>query len=123
VRKFLADGNVLIIAMDKPTGRQVEIPVDGTMRFQMATGAARLAARHGARLFPCNIIDEGRWRFRVVLGRPVPEEFLAGPPDLPAVASHVLGEMLPVFRAHPEQCTPMIFDSFRPAAPPPRPER
>jgi lauroyl/myristoyl acyltransferase len=114
VVKFLAAGNALIIAVDNNSGNQMEIPVDDRFNFQMATGALRLAVRHQARLFPCNIIDEGRWRFRIELGRPVPPEFLSDPPDFKAAGSHLLGEMLPCFRAHPEQCTDMLFNGFQP---------
>jgi len=116
VTKFLAAGNTLVIAVDNNSGNQIEIPVDDQFNFQMATGALRLAARRGARLFPCNIVDEGRWHFRVELGRPVPAELLAEPPDWRAAGSHLLKEMLPGFQAHPEQCSKMIFDSFRPVA-------
>ena len=45
--------------------------------FQMATGAMRLAARHGAKLIPCTIIHEGPGRFRIVLGQDVPAEQLS----------------------------------------------
>jgi lauroyl/myristoyl acyltransferase len=114
--KFLAAGNVLIIAVDNHSGNLVEVPVTDRFNFQMATGALRLAARRGAVLFPCNIIDEGRWRFRVELGRPAPEKFLSDPPDFVSAGKHLLDEMLPAFRAHPEQCTKMIFDSFRPVS-------
>jgi lauroyl/myristoyl acyltransferase len=89
--------------------------VDDHFNFQMATGALRLAARQRAAVFPCNIIDEGRWRFSVELGRPVPEKFLADTPDFVAAGKHLLDEMLPCFRAHPEQCSQMVFDSFQPA--------
>jgi long-chain acyl-CoA synthetase len=115
--KFLAAGNVLIIAVDSPAGNQVEIPVDpvyGHFNFRMATGPLRLAARHGARLFPCLIRDEGRWRFRIELGRPVPPAFLSAAPDLKSAGKHVLDELLPRFRACPEQCAKMLVESFRP---------
>jgi long-chain acyl-CoA synthetase len=119
VTKFLAAGNVLIIAIDSEAGNQIEIPVDpayGHFNFRMATGPFRLAARHGARLFPCTIRDEGRWRFRIELGRPVPAEFLSSTPDFKSAGKHVLDELLPRFRACPEQCSKMLIESFRPVA-------
>jgi lauroyl/myristoyl acyltransferase len=116
IGKFLIAGNVLVIAVDGNSGNQVEVPINAHFNFHMATGAMRLAVRRGARLFPCNIIDEGLWRFRVEIGRPVPEEFLSDTPDFISAGKHLLGEMLPCFRAHPEQCTKMVFESFRTVA-------
>ena len=115
VKKFLAAGNVLIIAVDKNSGNQVAVPVDDHFNFHMATGALRLAAHSAAVLFPCNIFDAGCWRFQVQLGCPVPEAFLSESRDFVPAGKHLLAGLLPGFRAHPEQCSPMVFDSFRPA--------
>jgi hypothetical protein len=112
---FLAGGKTLIISLDHPSGKLVRIPVAGGSHFQMTTGAMRLAARQGARLFPGWIIDEGCWRYRVEVGRPVPEELLVGPTDFSAAGRHLLDEMLPSFQVHPKQCTRLLLDCFRPA--------
>ena len=55
----------------------------------MATGAIRLAIRHRAELIPCSIIDEGRWRFQIELGRPAPEECLATETELVSAGKHL----------------------------------
>jgi hypothetical protein len=70
----------------------------------MATGAVRLALRHQAELIPCSILDEGRWHFRIELGRPVPREFLTAGSGWSRAGKHLLDEMMPHFQAHPEQC-------------------
>ena len=114
VSRFLVNDHVLVIAIDSPAGNQIAVPVDDRFSFRMATGPLRLAARHGARLFPCTILDAGDWRFRIEIGRPVPAGFLAGPPDFMAAGKHLVTELLPRFQAHPEQCTKMVLDSFRP---------
>jgi hypothetical protein len=88
--------------------------VDARYNFRLATGAIRLAARHGACLFPGSIRDEGRWRFSFELGRPVPAEFLTDTPDLISAGKHLVSELLPHFRAHPEQCSKMVLECFRP---------
>jgi lauroyl/myristoyl acyltransferase len=121
VTRFLAAGNVLVIALDNMSGRLVEVPAAPGWNFQMTTGAVRLAARHRAGLFPCQIIDEGNWHFRVEFGRPVPDEYLTEEPDLMAAGRHLVAEWLPRFRSHPHQCTPMVFDSFKPAMAKPEP--
>lgn len=114
VAKFLAAGNALVIAVDNNSGNQIQVPVAADFNFRMATGALRLAVRHRARLFSCNIIDQGRWRFRVELGDPVPEAFLSDPPDFISAGKHLLAGMLPCFRAYPEQCPQIVLDSFQP---------
>jgi len=115
VTRFLAAGNVLVIALDNMSGRRVEVPAAPGWNFQMTTGAIRLAARHRAGLFPCQIIDDGNWHFRVEFGRPVPDEYLTAEPDLMAAGRHLVAEWLPRFRSHTHLCTPMVFDSFKPA--------
>lgn len=116
VKKFLEDGNVLVIALDKNTGNQLEVPVDDHCHFRMATGAMRLAARHRARLFVGSILDENNWNFQIRVSQPVPEQLLSQPPDFNAVGKFLLEEMLPAFRAHPDHCSKLVFESFRPGA-------
>jgi lauroyl/myristoyl acyltransferase len=117
VKNFLADGNVLIIAVDTGSGNQIEVPLEAGFRFPMATGALRLAAHEQALLFPCTIVDQGRWRFSIALGRPVPGNFLLGARDFCSAGKHLLDEMLPCFRAHPEQCSKMLLGNFQIAPP------
>lgn len=114
--EFLAAGNVLIIAIDSHSQNHLEVPMNAGARFRMATGALRLAAHQRAQLFPCTITDEGRWRFRIELGKPVPAEYFADPRNFMLAGKHLLAEMLPAFRAHPEQCSEMTLDCFRPVA-------
>ena len=99
--KFLAAGNVLLVAIDFATGKQMDVPVGGGRTFRMATGAVRLAIRHRAELIPCSIIDEGRWRFQIELGRPAPAECLASEADLVPAGKHLLGELLSHFGDRP----------------------
>jgi len=113
--EFLAAGNSLLIAIDHAAGKQISVPVGDGWTFQMATGALRLAVRHRAELFPCVVIDEGRWRFQIKLGRPVPAEYLAAEIDLMPAGKHLLNEMLPHFRSHPKQCSSQLIKCFQPA--------
>lgn len=103
--EFLAAGNPLLVAIDNEAGKQSEVPFCDGWTFQMAAGAVRLAVRHQAELIPCTIIDEGRWRFRIELGRPVPKEFLTAEAGWICAGKHLLDEMIPHFQAHPEQHT------------------
>ena len=113
--KFLAAGNPLLVTIDLPAGKQVNVPVDGGWTFQMAAGAVRLALHHGAELIPCSILDEGRWRFHIELGRPVPAEYLAAGADWVRAGKHLLDELLPRFQNHPWQCSNQLINCFHPA--------
>lgn len=114
--EFLASGNLLFVAIDVPTGRQMEVPYSEGWTFRMATGAIRLAIRHQAELIPCMIIDEGSWRFRIEVGRPVPKEFLTAESDWTCAGKHLLAEMRPHFEAHPEQCQDDLIMSLQKTA-------
>ena len=111
--EFLVAGDSLLIAIDSNSGKQMNIPVRDGWVFQMATGAIRLATRHQAELIPCSMIDEGRWQFRIELGRPVPREHLTAEADGTGAGKHLLEEMSVHFQACPEQCSTGLVQRFR----------
>jgi lauroyl/myristoyl acyltransferase len=113
--KFLAARNSLLVALDTPAGQQLNVPICDGWTFQMSTGAIRLAVLYQAELIPCVIIDEGRWRFQIKLGRPVPAEYLAVEADWIHAGKHLLKEMLPHFRDHPDQLTEQLAWHFQPS--------
>ncbi len=108
----LSAGNALLIAIDQPNGKLVDVPLDNGWTFRMATGAIRLASRYGAELIPCSIIEEGNWRFRIEVGQPVPTEYLAGEPDMVRAGKHLLTQMFPQIQPHLAQCRPVFFQCF-----------
>jgi hypothetical protein len=114
---FIAAGNVVLIPVDSPSGKQITVPFCDGWTFQMATGAVRLAANHQAELIPCSIINEGPWSFCIKLGRPAPREFLATEAGWPRAAKHLLDEMRPAFQAFPEQCRTDLTRCLKPDAP------
>ena len=116
VAEFLAAGNPLLIPVDAPVGKQMNVPFCEGWTFQMATGAVRLAIRHRAELIPCSITDQGHWRFRIELGEPVPGEFLAREAGWSHAGKHLLDQMLPAFQAHPEQCAADLLRCLKPNA-------
>jgi lauroyl/myristoyl acyltransferase len=109
--KFLASGNVLLVAIDIMSGKKMELALDECWQFWMATGPIRMAMRQNAEIIPCSIIDRGDWHFRIHLGPPVPAALLASGDPLP-VGKHLLDAMLPVWRAHPEHCTKEFLTKF-----------
>jgi lauroyl/myristoyl acyltransferase len=113
VLSVLSTGNVLYIAADTKDGKQMDLAIDDRWSFQMATGAIRLASRYDAELVPCCMIDEGRWRFRLEIGRPVPREFLVEGSDMIAAGEYLLREALAHMRRHPAQCTSTLVERFR----------
>jgi lauroyl/myristoyl acyltransferase len=111
--KFVLAGNPLLIAMDGQRGRQLEVPVRNGWTFRMATGPLRIAERHDAMIFPCTLIVEGLWRYRIKIGDPVPAELLA-PGKEPEAALHLLKQILPHIERHPDQCPPQLLERFQP---------
>jgi hypothetical protein len=116
--RFVRAGHPLLIALDGWRGRQLELPVCDGWTFRMATGPLRIASRHGAALFPCTMIDEGGWRFRIAIGDPVPAELLAAGKEFEA-GTHLLGQILPHLERYPEQCREQLLGRFKPTAPSP----
>ena len=102
--EFIAAGHFIYIAIDAPTGKQMVVPFCEGWDIQMATGAIRLASRFEAEIIPCTITHDGAWRYCITLGRPAPKEWLADEANWPQVGKHLLGEMMPVFHAHPDLC-------------------
>lgn len=115
----LSAGHVLFIAADREASKQITVPLDDRWSFQMATGAMRLAARGGAELLPCSMTDEGRWRFRLEIGPPIPRRLLTGEPDLQGAGECLLQAMLPQLRERPEACENYLLERFRCTAPTP----
>ena len=112
--EFLGTKNPLVMAVDYLSGRQMRVPVRDGWSFLMATGAIRLAIRHQAELVPCCLIEDGPWRFRIELGRPVPAEHLTDPANLVPAGQHIILEMLNHLQKHPEQCPRHLIDLFQP---------
>jgi hypothetical protein len=114
--KFVRAGHPLLIALDGWRGHQLELPVSDGWTFRMATGPLRIASRHEATLFPCTMIDEGRWRFRIAIGDPVPGHLLAAGREFEA-GTHLLRQILPHLQRYPEQCREQLLGRFKPSAP------
>jgi hypothetical protein len=114
--EFLKAGNLLMIPLDVPSGRQTHIPFGEDWSFQMAASAMPLAQGRQADLIPCCIIDEGAWNFRIKLGSPVPKEYLAVEADWSRAGEHLLAEMLPFMQAHADQAFGNFSECFKPRA-------
>ena len=120
--KHLSDGHVLLVAADRETSKQINVPLDDEWSFSMATGAMRLATRYDAELIPCCMTDEGRWNFRLEIGAPFPKHYLADQSDLQAAGEHLLKFMLPHLRRRPEACSSYLINRFQHNAPAPMAE-
>jgi hypothetical protein len=107
--EFIAAGNPLLVMIDVPVQKQIFVPFCDGWTFQMAAGAVRLAVRHSAELIPCTVVDQGRWRFLIKLGEPVPQELLLSKNDWQAAGKHLMDQLMPVFRTWPEQCRPDLI--------------
>jgi lauroyl/myristoyl acyltransferase len=117
VNEFLAAGNSLLVALDHGAVKRLNLPVGGGWTVQMDAGAIRLAIRHRVELIPFVLIDEGRWHYQIKLGRPVPADYLTAEADWTQAGKHLLGEMLPHFRKHPQQFSKLMASKFQPPPP------
>ncbi|HXT10665.1 MAG TPA: hypothetical protein VN873_03815 [Candidatus Angelobacter sp.] len=112
--EFVAAGNPLLMALDVKLGKKLHVPVDDDWQFRMSSGPIRLAMRQRAELMACLIVDHGGWNFEITLGPPVPVEVIESGNELRA-GEHLLETILPILRAHPEQCIEMLVKAFQPA--------
>ena len=101
--EVLSRGHAVLIAVDFPSGKLIDVPVAAGRTFTMAPGGMRLAARLNALLVACLIVERRRWRFCVEIGEPTPPELLAGDLDLTAVGRHLYGELQSTIEKYPEQ--------------------
>jgi lauroyl/myristoyl acyltransferase len=115
--KFLRSGNLLLVAVDTPQGKQLDVPFREGWSFEMPTGALRLAIRHEAELIFCSIVETGPWRFRIEFGEPVPKEYLKDETDLIAAAKYLVNQMLVQFEKYPEQGRKIMLRRFRQISP------
>ena len=116
--EHLSAGQVLLVAADRETNKQIDVRIDEQWSFSMATGAMRLAAHCKAELIPCSMRDEGRWNFRLEIGPPIPGEYLTNELDLQNAGQHLLRIMLLHLRRHPEDCASYLLDRFQSNAAP-----
>jgi lauroyl/myristoyl acyltransferase len=101
--KFVNGGNILLIAVDVSEGRRTTAEVGDGWSVKLNTGAARLAHGAGADLMLCSIANEGLWRYRVKISAPIPGEGLRTEADWAAANNRLLAQMLPDFKAYPDQ--------------------
>lgn len=110
----LRSGCPVIVAVDTNIGRTLPVALDDATQFTLATGAMRLALRSGADLLPLTIIDEGVWRFRIVVDAPVP---LIDEDGFAAAGSQLMRTLIAHMREHPEQVPPALPGFFTAKAP------
>ena len=113
-RQFLLQGGCLLVPMDAPRGKQVEIQTPhGVLR--LGTGAIRLAQSTGAQLVPCLIYEESPWRFVVHCGKPANLGAPSLPAGLEAVGQDLARELLPVLARHPDHWGANLMEAWRKA--------
>lgn len=113
--RHLRAGQPLALALDSNHGRLMEVPLADGWAFRSATGAIRLARKHGVPLVTCSIYSEGPWQFVVEISPPVPDEVWARGDE--AVGRHLFAHIFPLLRRHPDQCRPGTINHIHPTAP------
>lgn len=102
VCRFLEQGNMLRMAFDYPTGKQINIRADGA-NVHFATGSIRLAALTDSILIPFAISESKPWKFVMHLGAPVPSHLLGKSPEVEGAAIHIVNECFKFFKISPEE--------------------
>ncbi len=111
VIRYLQPGRCLLVALDYPLGDQIATRFDGSL-VHLSTPALRLARIAHAVVLPMLVRVDGPWRYHVVIAQPVPDAVLATKDDAAALA-HVVGELMPVAAARPEQALPLLVRAFQ----------
>lgn len=109
----LGSTTALLVAVDVRADRTVDVPLADGWQFRVATGAIRMAAKKRALLLPCTVLSIGPWRFRIELGRPVPEAFLGPVPDVSQAAAHLVAELFPLQKAYSDHWCRELLESLR----------
>lgn len=90
--RYLTQGRCLLVPADWVRGHAVEVSWDGKSKA-LSSGAFRLARMTGAAVLPVLVVSVGRWRYRVFIGQPVPDEMIASG-DFAAAAAACGGQLL-----------------------------
>jgi hypothetical protein len=114
-RKILGPGGRLLVMVDVDRGAQVTLPFEDRV-FRMATGAAQLALLGDAELIPCLIAETAAWRFVIHFGAPTPRQYLTNPPNMQAIAPHLLAEFSKFVTQYSTQCKHRLLRAMLPAA-------
>ena len=116
--RYLQVGRALFLPADHVLGRTVEGAWDGG-RLVLSRGAFRIARHAGATVIPIVVTDNGRWRFRIHVGQPVPQALIDAGDDV-AAASHVAHELMPIAARRPKEAmVTLVAAALPPAARPP----
>jgi hypothetical protein len=99
--RFLTPGRAFLVQVDYDKGKVVDLDWHGT-RWQLSSGAFRLARLANAAVVPLVALDDGLWRYRIRVGTPVPDTLIAAGDDA-ASAAHVFNELMPLMADVPDQ--------------------
>lgn len=110
--EYLSTGGALLVTLDVARGRTVVVPWrDGQMR--VPTGAFRLARLSNATVVPMIATETGRWRWRILVGEPIPAELISGE-RFEEAASWFADQVLPEAARHPRQAhISLVVNLFR----------
>jgi hypothetical protein len=113
IARQLTPGHALMVLPDVDRGRTLTATWRGG-RMRVATGAFRLARATGATVVPMVAMETGRWRWRIVIGEPVPADLIAQRSHT-AAASWFADQILPTVARRPRQAYGPLLDAVQPA--------
>jgi len=110
--RFLEPNSCLMLPADHSLGRFADGAWGDDAVLRLSIGAFRLAGLSGAVVVPVTIVDSGRWRYRVQLGAPVPQD-LIDDEDFEAAATHVAREIMPIAAKRPFEAMGTLVEAVR----------
>ena len=103
VIQFLRAGNILLIAVDMPTGRRTAAETDDGWITRLNTGAAELANLTGADLMAISCVNEDWNRFRIKISHLTAGAPLRTEREWAEANRRLFAAVLPDFKKYPEQ--------------------
>jgi len=109
---FLNPGHVLVLSVDGPRGRHLWSTIDDHA-LCLSTAVCQMAAMRQAVIVPCLLTAGPLFRVTMHFGEPVPDALVVDYRRHQAACDHLHREFLPVVKAFPEQCYPVLTAARR----------
>ena len=115
--RYLTPGKALLVPADWVRGRSVTVAWRGRPLI-LSAGPFRLAKISGAVVLPVLAVGRGRWRYRIIIGAPVPDALIESG-DVTGAASECTAQLLAELAKWPkDRLIPQVQRATRPPRPP-----
>ncbi|HYI23357.1 MAG TPA: hypothetical protein VEX62_12080 [Candidatus Limnocylindrales bacterium] len=113
--RYLTPGRCLLLPADHERGHFVDGMWSGG-RLRLSSGGFRIARLAEATVVPIIVTDDGRWRYKIHVGEPVPQELITAGDD-EAAATHVAKQLMPIAATRPSEAAITLVGAAFPPEP------